>query len=55
MNLAATVYNVTAGNSTDGGDWGLKDGKKFNFDTNEFYFADTTDEYKEFLTFSQTV
>ena len=51
MNLAATVYNVTAGNSTDGGDWGLKDGKKFNFDTNEFYFADTTDEYKEFLTY----
>ncbi len=51
MNLAATVYNVTAGNSTDGGDWGLKDGKKFNFDTNEFYFADTTDEYKDFLTY----
>lgn len=49
MNLAATVYNVKAGNSADGGDWGLQDGTKFNFDTNEFYFADTTEEYKEFL------
>lgn len=50
MNLAATVYGVTAGNSADGGDWGLKDGMKFDFDKNEFYFADTTEEYKEFLT-----
>ena len=51
MNIAAITYNVTAGNSQDGGDWGLKDGTKFNFDTNEFYFADTTEEYKEFLTY----
>ncbi|MDD3277285.1 MAG: extracellular solute-binding protein [Lachnospiraceae bacterium] len=50
MNLAATTYGVTAGNSADGGDWGLKDGTKFDFDKNEFYFADTTDEYKNFLT-----
>lgn len=50
MNMAAIEYGVTAGNSQDGGDWGLKDGTKFDFDTNEFYFADTTDEYKEFLT-----
>ena len=26
MNIAATVYGVTGGYSTDGGDWGLKDG-----------------------------
>lgn len=51
MNLAATVYGVTAGNSTDGGDWGLKDGTKFDFDKNEFYFADTTQDYKDFLTY----
>ena len=50
MNIAATVYNVTGGYSTDGGDWGLKDGTKFDFDKGEFYFADTTDEYKEYLT-----
>lgn len=50
MNLAASVYGVTGGNSQDGGDWGLKDGMKFDFDKNEFYFADTTDEYKEYLT-----
>lgn len=50
MNLAASVYGVTGGNSADGGDWGLKDGMKFDFDKNEFYFADTTDEYKEYLT-----
>lgn len=51
MNMAAATYNVTAGNSQDGGDWGLKNGTKFDFDKNEFYFADTTDEYKEFLTY----
>ena len=50
MNLAASVYGATGGNSQDGGDWGLKDGMKFDFDKNEFYFADTTDEYKEYLT-----
>lgn len=49
MNLAASVYNVTAGNTADGGDWGLKDGIKFDFDKNEFYFADTTEDYKDFL------
>ncbi len=49
MNLAATSYGVTGGYSTDGGDWGLKNGVKFDFDKGEFYFADTTDEYKEYL------
>lgn len=50
MNIAATAYGVTGGYSSDGGDWGLKDGTKFDFDTEEFYFADTTDEYREYLT-----
>ncbi|MGN0295585.1 MAG: extracellular solute-binding protein [Lachnospiraceae bacterium] len=50
MNLAATVYGVTGGYASDGGDWGLKDGTKFDFDKEEFYFADTTDEYREYLT-----
>ena len=49
MNLAASVYNVTAGNTQDGGDWGLRDGVKFDPEKEEFYFADTTEEYKEFL------
>lgn len=53
MNLAANVYGVTAGNSVDGGDWGLKDGTKFDFEKNEFYFADTTEDYKEFLSYFQ--
>ena len=29
---------------------GLKDGTQFDSDKDEFYFADTTDEYKEYLT-----
>lgn len=51
MNLAAATYGVTGGKSQDGGDWGLKDGTKFDFDKNQFYFADTTDEYKDYLTY----
>lgn len=51
MNIAANVYGVKAGNSADGGDWGLQDGMKFDFDKDEFYFADTTQDYKDFLTY----
>lgn len=51
MSIAATTWNVTAGKSADGGDWGLKDGTKFDFDNAEFYFADATDEYKDFLAY----
>lgn len=51
MNMAAVTYGVTGGKSQDGGDWGLKDGTKFDFDKNEFYFADTTDAYKDYLTY----
>lgn len=50
MSIAATAYGVTGGYSSDGGDWGLKNGTKFDFDKEEFYFADTTEEYKEYLT-----
>lgn len=49
MNLSASVYGVTGGNSADGGDWGLKDGMKFDEEKEEFYFADTTEEYREYL------
>lgn len=49
LSLAANVYGVRAGNSTDGGDWGLQDGTKFDSEQNKFYFSDTTDEYKDFL------
>ena len=49
MNLAATAYNVTGGYAADGGDWGLRNGVRFDFDKDEFYFADTTQEYKEYL------
>lgn len=51
MNIAANVYGVKAGNSTDGGDWGLQDGMKFDFDKEAFYFADTTEDYKDFLSY----
>lgn len=51
MKVAGIVYNVNAGRSSDGGDWGLKDGTKFDFDKNEFYFTNTTEEYKEFLSY----
>lgn len=50
MNLAAASYGVTGGYSSDGGDWGLKNGIKFDDAKQEFYFADTTDAYKEYLT-----
>ena len=49
MNVAAAAYGVTGGFSSDGGDWGLKNGTKFDFDKDEFYFAETTEEYKEYL------
>ena len=37
MNIAAVSYGVTGGYSTDGGDWGLKDGTQFDSDKDEFY------------------
>lgn len=51
MNIAGAVYNVKAGRSSDGGDWGLQNGTKFDWDKNQFFFTNTTDAYKEFLTY----
>jgi putative aldouronate transport system substrate-binding protein len=42
LNIAATAYGVTAG-------WGKGSGTKFDFDKEEFFFAPTTDNYREFL------
>ena len=39
MNIAAVSYGVTGGYSTDGGDWGLKDGTQFDSDKDEFYLC----------------
>ncbi|MEF2967341.1 sugar ABC transporter substrate-binding protein [Paenibacillus sp. M1] len=44
LNIAAAQYGVTSG-------WGLANGLKFDFDKKEFYFADTTDDYKAMLTY----
>ena len=55
MNIAANSYGVTGGNSSDGGDWGLKNGVKFDYDKKEFYFADTTEEYKNYLKMLNTL
>ena len=42
MNLSASVYGVTGGNSADGGDWGLKDGMKFDEEKEEIKPAGNT-------------
>lgn len=47
MNISAVQYSSKAGNSTDGGDWGLRNGVKFDWDNNEFYFTNTTDTYRD--------
>ncbi|BCJ94363.1 sugar ABC transporter substrate-binding protein [Anaerocolumna cellulosilytica] len=44
LNIAATVYGVTGG-------WGLSNGLQFDHDKQEFYFADTTEEFKAYLTY----
>lgn len=49
MNISGCQYQIKAGNSTDGGDWGLKNGTKFDWDKNEFYFTNTTENYREYL------
>lgn len=55
MNIAGAVYGVKAGRSTDGGDWGLKNGTAFNWDDKEFFFTNTTDNYKDFLSYFNTL
>lgn len=44
LNIAATVYGVKAG-------WGIANGLLFDHDKQEFYFADTTDHFKEYVTY----
>lgn len=51
LNLAAIEYGVKAGRSTDGGDWGLQNATRFNWDTMAFEFVDTNDNFKTFLQF----
>jgi len=44
LNIAGVEYGVTGG-------WGLANGVKFDEDKQEFYFADTTDDFKEYVTY----
>lgn len=44
INICAAVYGVNAG-------WGMGGGLQFDFDNLEFYYADTQDVMKEYLTF----
>lgn len=55
MDISGEVYNVRAGYSNDGGDWGLKDGTWFDYENEEFYFSNTTDEYKDYLKMWNTI
>jgi putative aldouronate transport system substrate-binding protein len=51
LNLAAIQYGVKAGRSTDGGDWGLQNATRFDWDKMEYLFVDTSDKFKDFLSF----
>ncbi|MBE6023395.1 MAG: extracellular solute-binding protein [Cellulosilyticum sp.] len=44
LNIAAIQYGVTCG-------WGIGNGLKFDQEKEAFYFADTTDNYKEFVSY----
>lgn len=44
LSIAATVYGVTAG-------WGKSNGMKFDWENDEFYFAEITQEMKDYLLF----
>jgi putative aldouronate transport system substrate-binding protein len=44
LNIAAVEYGVTGG-------WGLANGMRFNYDTMQFEFADTTDDFKAYVTY----
>ncbi|MCI5647944.1 MAG: sugar ABC transporter substrate-binding protein [Fusicatenibacter sp.] len=41
LNICAVQYGVTAG-------WGVSNGTAFDFDKNEFYFADSSEDFKAF-------
>lgn len=42
LNIAAVQYGVTAG-------WGLANGLNFDFDAQQFVFADASDDFKDYL------
>lgn len=44
LNIAGVVYGVTGG-------WGKANGLKFDHDKKQFYFADTTEDFKAYLTY----
>lgn len=44
LNIAAVAYGVTGG-------WGLANGMRFDHDKQQFEFADTTDDFKAYVTF----
>ncbi len=44
LSIAGVVYGVTGG-------WGLGNGMKFDPESESFYFADTTDAFKEYVTY----
>ncbi|WP_040953001.1 sugar ABC transporter substrate-binding protein [Gorillibacterium massiliense] len=44
LNIAAAEYGVTGG-------WGLANGLQFDQDKKEFYFADNTQEYKDYVSY----
>lgn len=51
MNLSGIEYGIRAGKSKDGGDWNLKNGLVFDFNNEQFVFSDTTQDYKDYLTY----
>jgi hypothetical protein len=44
LNIAAVEYGVTAG-------WGKANGMRFNHNTNQFEFADNTQDFKDFVSY----
>ncbi|QAY66532.1 sugar ABC transporter substrate-binding protein [Paenibacillus protaetiae] len=44
LNIAAVEYGVTAG-------WGVANGMRFNQDTQQFEFADNTQDFKDYVTY----
>ncbi|MCM3626906.1 sugar ABC transporter substrate-binding protein [Paenibacillus glycanilyticus] len=44
LNIAAVEYGVTAG-------WGKANGMRFNHDTNQFEFANNTQDFKDFVSY----
>ena len=51
LSISGKAYGVRAGRASDGGDWNLKNGTKFDYQTNQFYFTNTSDNYRALLTY----